>query len=50
MPYGTKAALPGGALAVTGFAAGGWIAAAVTLMFIGIALWHFARPSPAERP
>lgn len=50
MPYGAKAALPGGALALTGFATGIWIAAAVTLVLIGITLWHLARPNPAERP
>ncbi|MHB8465113.1 MAG: hypothetical protein ACYDH6_09075 [Acidimicrobiales bacterium] len=49
MPYGTKTALPG-ALALTGFALGSWVIAAVTLLFIGITILHLVRQTPAMRP
>jgi amino acid transporter len=50
MPYGSKTAMGGTALAFTGFSAAGWIVGAITMIFLGIALVQLARRSPAMRP
>ncbi len=51
MPYGSAGAVAGtGALAATGFALGGWLVGAVTILLLGIALVQLVRPSPADRP
>jgi hypothetical protein len=51
MPYGTKSALGATAvLPLTGFTLAGWVVAAVTLMFVAIAVRQLLRAAPAQRP
>ncbi|MEY2397347.1 MAG: hypothetical protein QOJ00_521 [Actinomycetota bacterium] len=50
MTYGSAGQLAGTGLAATGFALGGWLVGAVTLLLLGIACMQLARRSPALRP
>jgi len=51
MPYGARVAVGGsGALAATGFALGGWVIGAITLIFLGIAIAQMMRPRYGMRP
>lgn len=50
MTYGSAGQVAGGGLAATGFALGGVVIGALTLLLVGVVCIQLARRSPATRP
>ena len=50
MTYGSGGTIAGTGLAATGFALGGWLVGAITLLLLGVVCMQLVRRSPAVRP